>query len=59
LLKKLGLKNYSFKVFLRIMLGQNAIIIQSFLGALLSDDVFSQHPLSDGQAKLLKKVKLC
>jgi hypothetical protein len=41
------------------MLGQNAIIIQSFLDALLSDDVFSHHPLSDGQAKLLKKVKLC
>lgn len=53
------LKNYSFNVFLRITLGQNAIIIQSFLGALLSDDVFSHNPFSDGQAKLLKKVKLC
>jgi len=59
LLKKLGLKTRQFKVFLRNTLGQNAIIIQSFLGALLSDDVFSHNPFSDGQAKLLKKVKLC
>jgi len=58
-LSKLGLKTRQFKVFLRIILGQNAIIIQSFLGALFSDDVFSRNPLSDGQAKLLKKVKLC